>query len=120
MALQIASGQYSPRLLRNFMRDRGTQVVLSVLVGAFAYSTAGRSAPSTRMNTPSTLRVVSLETGAKRLLTEADALQPSWSPNGHRIAYWFMPPNVGRSAGRPLPLLLWAVMRVRRPTGRRR
>jgi uncharacterized membrane protein len=24
VALQIASGQYSPRLLRNFMRDRGT------------------------------------------------------------------------------------------------
>jgi uncharacterized membrane protein len=35
VALQIASGQYSPRLLRNFMRDRGTQVVLSVFVGAF-------------------------------------------------------------------------------------
>jgi uncharacterized membrane protein len=30
-------GQYSPRLPRNVMRDRGTQVVL----GAFAYSTAG-------------------------------------------------------------------------------
>lgn len=41
IALQIASGQYSPRLLRNFMRDRGTQFVLSVFVGAFAYSTAG-------------------------------------------------------------------------------
>jgi uncharacterized membrane protein len=41
VALQIASGQYSPRLLRNFMRDRGTQVVLSVFVGSFAYSTAG-------------------------------------------------------------------------------
>jgi uncharacterized membrane protein len=38
IALQIASGQYSPRLLRNFMRDRGTQFVLSVFVGAFAYS----------------------------------------------------------------------------------
>lgn len=41
VALQIASAQYSPRLLRNFMRDRGTQLVLSVFVGAFAYSTAG-------------------------------------------------------------------------------
>jgi uncharacterized membrane protein len=41
VALQIASAQYSPRLLRNFMRDRGTQIVLSVFVGAFAYSTAG-------------------------------------------------------------------------------
>jgi uncharacterized membrane protein len=28
-------------LLRIVMRDRGTQVVLSVFVGAFAYSTAG-------------------------------------------------------------------------------
>jgi uncharacterized membrane protein len=25
VALQIASGQYSPRLLRNFMRDCGTR-----------------------------------------------------------------------------------------------
>ncbi|HZD02747.1 MAG TPA: DUF2254 domain-containing protein [Actinomycetes bacterium] len=41
VALQIASAQYSPRLLRNFMRDRGTQLVLSIFVGAFAYSTAG-------------------------------------------------------------------------------
>jgi uncharacterized membrane protein len=41
VALQIASGQYSPRLLRNFRRDRGTQLVLSIFVGAFAYSTAG-------------------------------------------------------------------------------
>jgi uncharacterized membrane protein len=41
VALQIASGQYSPRLLRNFMRDRGTQLVLSIFVGAFAYATAG-------------------------------------------------------------------------------
>jgi uncharacterized membrane protein len=41
VALQIAAGQYSPRLLRNFMRDRGTQLVLSIFVGAFAYSTAG-------------------------------------------------------------------------------
>jgi uncharacterized membrane protein len=32
VALQIASGRYSPRLLRNFMRDRGTQVVLGVFV----------------------------------------------------------------------------------------
>lgn len=41
IALQIASNQYSPRLLRNFMRDRGTQFVLSIFVGSFAYSTAG-------------------------------------------------------------------------------
>jgi len=41
VALQIASTQFSPRLLRNFMRDRGNQVVLSIFVSTFAYATAG-------------------------------------------------------------------------------
>ena len=39
--LQIASTQYSPRLLRSFLRDRGTQLVMSVLVGTDAHSLAG-------------------------------------------------------------------------------
>ena len=37
VALSLASSQYSPRLLRNFMNDRPTQVVLGALVGIFAY-----------------------------------------------------------------------------------
>lgn len=41
VALQLASTQYSPRLLRNFLRDRVNQVVLSVFVATFSYSTAG-------------------------------------------------------------------------------
>jgi uncharacterized membrane protein len=41
VALQLASTQYSPRLLRNFLRDRVNQVVLSVFVATFTYSTAG-------------------------------------------------------------------------------
>ena len=41
VALQVASSQYSPRLLGNFLRDRHTQIVLSVFVATFAYSTAG-------------------------------------------------------------------------------
>ncbi len=31
------SSQYSPRVLRNFMRDRGNQVVMGYFVGVFAY-----------------------------------------------------------------------------------
>ena len=31
------SSQYSPRVLRNFMRDRGNQVVMGYFVGIFAY-----------------------------------------------------------------------------------
>jgi uncharacterized membrane protein len=41
VALQIASGQFSPRLLRNFLRDRPSKVVLAIFVATFAYSTAG-------------------------------------------------------------------------------
>jgi uncharacterized membrane protein len=32
VALQLSSTQFSPRLLRNFLRDRTTQVVLSVFI----------------------------------------------------------------------------------------
>lgn len=41
VALQIASTQFSPRLLRSFLRDRGTQLVLSTFVGTVAYALAG-------------------------------------------------------------------------------
>lgn len=41
VALQIASAQFSPRLLRNFLRDRGNQLVLATFVSTFAYSFAG-------------------------------------------------------------------------------
>jgi uncharacterized membrane protein len=41
VALQLSSTQFSPRLLRNFLRDRPNQLVLSSFVATFAYSTAG-------------------------------------------------------------------------------
>ena len=37
VAVTQASTQYTPRILRNFMRDRGSQTVLGVYVGMFAY-----------------------------------------------------------------------------------
>jgi Tol biopolymer transport system component len=30
-------------------------------------------------------------------LSDLDAMQPAWSPHGDRVAFWFMPPSVGRS-----------------------
>jgi serine/threonine protein kinase/WD40 repeat protein len=61
-------------------------------------STAGHEeAPTTRNTFASTLWIANVETGAKRLLCENDAMQPSWSPNGDRIAFWFMHPSSGRS-----------------------
>src|SRR6476659_9493532 len=41
VALQLSSTQFSPRLLRKFLRDRANQVVLSVFVATFVYSAAG-------------------------------------------------------------------------------
>ncbi len=41
VALQIASTQFSPRLLRSFLQDRGTRLVLSTFVATFAYSLGG-------------------------------------------------------------------------------
>ncbi len=61
-------------------------------------STAGHAeAPTTRNTFTSALWIANVETGEKRFLFENDAMQPSWSPNGNRIAFWFMPPNAGRS-----------------------
>ena len=41
VALQLSSTQFSPRLLRKFLRDRSNQIVLSVFVATFVYSAAG-------------------------------------------------------------------------------
>ena len=37
VALALASSQYTSRILRNFMRDRVTQIVLGVFAGIFIY-----------------------------------------------------------------------------------
>jgi TolB protein len=44
---------------------------------------------SNKSTRPSALWMIDVATGAKRLLTEGDAAQPSWSPGGGRIAYWY-------------------------------
>ena len=41
VALQLSSTQYSPRIVRNFLRDRPNQIVLSIFVATFAYAVAG-------------------------------------------------------------------------------
>jgi uncharacterized membrane protein len=41
VALQLSTTQFSPRLLRKFLRDRANQIVLSVFVATFVYSSAG-------------------------------------------------------------------------------
>ena len=41
VALQVSSTQYSPRVLRNFLRDGPNQVFISIMVATFAYSAGG-------------------------------------------------------------------------------
>jgi uncharacterized membrane protein len=38
VSLQLASSQFTPRVLRNFMADRGNQTVLGVFIGTFTYT----------------------------------------------------------------------------------
>lgn len=38
VSLQLASSQFGPRMLANFMRDRGNQITLGTFVAAFLYS----------------------------------------------------------------------------------
>jgi uncharacterized membrane protein len=38
VALQLASSQFTPRVLRNFMADRANQTVLGVFIGTFTYA----------------------------------------------------------------------------------
>lgn len=40
VALQLASSQFSPRVMRTFLRDRGTQATLAIFVGTFVYTLA--------------------------------------------------------------------------------
>jgi len=51
LALTLASTQFGPRMLRNFIRDLGTQVTLGVFVATFVYSVLAlgsiRSGPPT-------------------------------------------------------------------------
>src|ERR1700678_1574603 len=41
VTLTLASTQFGPRMLRNFIRDRGTQVTLGTFVATFVYSVLG-------------------------------------------------------------------------------
>jgi Tol biopolymer transport system component len=46
--------------------------------------------PRERMISPHRLWVVNIKTLEKRLITTKDVVQPQWSPNGYRLAYWAM------------------------------
>jgi eukaryotic-like serine/threonine-protein kinase len=53
------------------------------------YSTRRAVSPNYQLNVDSHLEIINLATGAiRRVAGSENALQPYWSPNGARIAYW--------------------------------
>lgn len=52
------------------------------------YCTDEVSEPGSRTIIPSELWRVNASSGEKRLITRHDAVQPNWSPNNFRIAFW--------------------------------
>lgn len=46
VALTLASTQFGPRMLRNFVRDRGTQITLGTFVGTFVFAVLALSSIS--------------------------------------------------------------------------
>jgi len=78
-----------------------------------AYSTEGIDQPFNRSGSGE-LWAVNVATGAKRLLVKSqDAVQPSWSPHGGRIAFWgvrgstglrdvFTVSSAGEARGKPV------------------
>jgi serine/threonine protein kinase/Tol biopolymer transport system component len=68
--------------------------------------------PQGRTSGRSQLWAVEVESGRRRLVAEGDAVQPSWSPNGLRIAYWGLPADGSRrvlwtipvEGGSPVPV----------------
>jgi Tol biopolymer transport system component len=59
-------------------------------------STWGRDQPTVRASPNESLKIIDLQSGTVRELLKMEATFPTWSPNGHRIAYWFHPGAYGR------------------------
>jgi len=51
-------------------------------------ATEGIIRPEDRYTASSQLWAIRIDNGARRLVYKGDAVQPSWSPNGERIAFW--------------------------------
>jgi Tol biopolymer transport system component len=74
--------------------DRGFNPAWSPDGQQVAFSTLGMAeTPGSRNATRAELWVVGLTAGQPRHLTAPDAMQPAWSPDGARIAYWGYAPQ---------------------------
>lgn len=69
VALQLASQQFSPRLLRDFMRDRVTKAALSVLIATFVFTMTALHGMRADAPVPALAMVAALLLGLLTLVT---------------------------------------------------
>jgi eukaryotic-like serine/threonine-protein kinase len=60
------------------------------------FATERVTGPGSRATSSQLWRIDVVTNAARRLETRGDAVQPSWSPRGHRIAYWGVPAGTAR------------------------
>lgn len=110
VALQVAGNRYSPRLVRSFLRDRPTQVVLGLFIATFAYNAAGLYTVGAREDYPRlavTVGVCLLFVCIAALVFYVDRVAHSLQTHtllssvgaAARRAIKALPPGIGRSAG---------------------
>jgi eukaryotic-like serine/threonine-protein kinase len=93
-----ASGE-SPKLIS----DSGYHPSWSPDGKEIVVSSFGRDQPTIRAAPGSVLTGINVSTGLKRELAKVEASFPAWSPNGHRIAYWFYSGTFGRRGIATIP-----------------
>jgi Tol biopolymer transport system component len=69
------------------LTDFGEDPAWSPDGGQIAFGEEEAANPTNR-DIISKLWAVAVTSGEQRLITQGDAVEPSWSPHGHRIAYW--------------------------------
>ena len=100
VTLQLASGQFSPRLLRTFSRDRVVHVTLALFLGTFTYALAVlRTVRNARANQPVFVPQVSVTFAFVLCLLSILALVVFLAHLAQQIRVETMLRNVHRDAG---------------------
>ena len=74
VALTLASTQFGPRMLRNFIRDRGTQFTLGIFVATFVYCVLALSSISSGGSGPDFVPHISITVALALTLVDLGVL----------------------------------------------